>query len=71
MKPKDYYRKSEPDNWKSLVTGNLFPYSEYSNIGVDKLGYKALPKNEYPFTLVYKKTKCGIWLDGLNINPAI
>ena len=49
---------------KSLVTGNVFPYDEYSAIeeekwwpptGDDSKLYLPLPKDEYPYTIVYSR----------------
>lgn len=47
--------KDTPLYWKSLKTGNAFPYYEYSNHGYGgiKDGRKDLPKDEYPYTIVY------------------
>jgi len=59
---KKYKHKVVPDNWKSLVTGNEFPYKQYTTHETQKphgpaAGLKCLPINEYPFTLTFKTLK--------------
>lgn len=43
-------------HYKSLKTGNLYPKEDYANHGwgVPKHGFKDLPADEYPYTLVYQ-----------------
>jgi hypothetical protein len=62
--------RSKPSNWKSLKTGNEFPYDEYCNHGNGTIksgfvdigngrewrSFKDLPKDEYPYTIIYLKT---------------
>lgn len=56
-KAKEYIRLEFPDKWKSLVNGNEYLYSEYSNIDAPKNGYLALPKEGYPYKLLYRKNE--------------
>lgn len=59
---KEYQKREEPINWKSLKTGNLFSYKDYSNIEVSKNGYLILPLDEYPYTITYEETSYGKWI---------
>lgn len=45
--------KGKPLYWKSLVTEKEYLYSEFTNIDKAAHGYFPLPKDEYPYTLVY------------------
>jgi len=47
--------KGKPKHYESTVTGNIYDYTEYTNHGYDivKHGYKDLPKDEYPYLLIY------------------
>lgn len=49
--------KGRPEYFKSLVTGNTFLYEEYANHGYGGLkhGRKDLPKDEYPYTILYNE----------------
>lgn len=57
--------KTKPKTWKSLKTGNEFPYDSYSTIDTPKLWkvgnvekeYLPLPADEYPYTLTYYPEK--------------
>lgn len=66
MKSKDYMPLEEPKYWKSLVTEKTYPYLEYSNIDETKQGYLPLPKDGYPYTLIYEETKYGKWIREMN-----
>ncbi len=57
--------KEKPKYWKSLKTGNLYDYEEYSNHGhggwhsgfvpgEGMITKNDLPKDEYPYTIVYE-----------------
>lgn len=48
--------KRIPRNWRSLKTGNTFPYDEYVNHGYGGIhrGKKDLPKDEYPYTVDFE-----------------
>jgi hypothetical protein len=52
-----------PKYHKSLKTGNLFPHDEYSNHGCGgmKGKWKDLPKDEYPYTIIYEEPKDFWW----------
>lgn len=58
---KEYIRLEFPKVWKSLKTGNEFPYSDYANIDEEKFGKKCLPKDEYHYTIVYEKRPMPEW----------
>ncbi len=47
--------EEKPHHWKSLKTGNEYPYPEYINHGKGGTykGFKDLPQDEYPYSLVY------------------
>ena len=47
--------KGKPKYHKSTVTGNMYDYMEYTNHGYGgvKHGYMDLPKDEYPYLLIY------------------
>jgi hypothetical protein len=50
--------KGMPLFWKSLVSGNEYDYTKYTNHGYGGIKQKKwidLPKEEYPFTVVYSK----------------
>lgn len=51
--------KDKPTHWKSLKTENLYSYTEYINHGYggEKMGYLDLPKEEYPYTLIYQSER--------------
>lgn len=60
----DFTTRSKPSHHKSLVTGNLFDYEKYSAIDEEKWWpkdspdaklYLPLPKDEYPYTVVYSE----------------
>ena len=34
-------------------SGKLYPKKDYSNIEIDRVGVKALPKDDYPYTIKY------------------
>lgn len=62
----DFITRSKPSHHKSLITGNLFEYEKYSAIDVEKWWpkdspdaklYLPLPKDEYPYTVVYSEEK--------------
>lgn len=44
-------------HWKSLITGNTFCVKKYVNHGYGGLhhGFMDLPKEEYPYTLLFEK----------------
>lgn len=44
----------KPTNWKSLKTGNEFPHSRYTTYETDRNGWLALPKDQYPYTLLFE-----------------
>lgn len=65
--------KPKPVMWKSLKNGNEYPYDEYANHGkggvhcalVAGLGMVCrndLPKDEYPFTIVFEEPKLPEWM---------
>lgn len=65
--------KTKPKYWKSLITGNEFPYYEYNNHGyggiyttfihgIGTVSYNDLPKDEYPYTIVYEDPVIPIWM---------
>lgn len=47
--------KGRPRFYKSLITGNTYDYEAYSNHGQggNWRGYQDLPKDEYPYTIIY------------------
>lgn len=49
--------KGRPEYFKSLVTGNTFRYEDYANHGWGgiKRGRMDLPKDEYPYTILYNE----------------
>ncbi len=53
---KECKRLEVPDYWKSLKTGNEFDYYTYCNHGYGgiKKDKMDLPKDEYPYTIIYK-----------------
>ncbi len=65
--------KTTPLSWKSLKTGNVFPFYDYSNHGKGGLhsGFIAgegtitrmdLPKDEYPYTIIYSEPDKPAWM---------
>jgi hypothetical protein len=48
-------RETIPYVWKSLVTGKEYPFHRYTNhgFGGEYRGYKDLPAEGYPYTLIY------------------
>lgn len=63
---------TKPISYKSLKTGNEYPYEEYSNHGkggwhsafVPNLGMVSkndLPKDEYPYTLTYQPEEVKVY----------
>lgn len=57
--------KQKPKYWKSLLTGNEFVYLDYANHGYGgiKEAKKDLPKDEYPYTIVYEEEKDFWWIN--------
>lgn len=53
------YGKGLPKLYKSLVTGNEYDYHTYTNHGHGGVyrGYNDLPKEEYPYTIIYEVNK--------------
>lgn len=53
--------KTKPLAWKSLKTGNEYPYNKYANIDVPKMWkdteFLPLPLDEFPYTLTYEPAK--------------
>jgi len=50
------YKLEEATHWVGR-TGKLYPVKDYvghGKGGVDQWGFKDLPKDEYPFTIIYK-----------------
>ncbi len=49
--------KNKPIFWKSLKTGIEYSYEEYCNHGNGGIhkGYKDLPSNEYPYTIIFEE----------------
>ena len=49
--------KPRPRSFKSMITGNEYDYNEYSNHGQggNYKGYRDLPKDEYPYTVIYNE----------------
>lgn len=48
--------KERPKYWKSIKSGELFLYKDYCNHGCGgiKHGMKDLPKEGYPYTIIYE-----------------
>ncbi len=63
MTTNDQSWQTKPKFWKSLLTKNLFPFYEYANHGKGRLysGYKDLPKDGYPYTIIYEEPKIPLW----------
>lgn len=55
--------KGKPKLWRSLKTGNTFPYEEYVNHGYGGIhrGKKDLPHDEYPYTIDYEEIEEPEW----------
>lgn len=53
---------TEPKCWKSLVTGNEFDYETHANIEEQRGIKKPLPKDEYPYTIIYKEPEKPLWM---------
>ncbi len=49
--------KNKPIFWKSLKTGVEYSYNEYCNHenGGTHKGYKDLPIDEYPYTIIFEE----------------
>lgn len=56
MKTKSLY-------WLSLTTDKQYSYSEYTNHGYggEKHGYKDLPSEGYPYTIIYSPSEIPVW----------
>lgn len=52
---KDFGARGRPKLYKSLITGKTYDYEMYSNHGQggNWRGYQDLPKEEYPYTVIY------------------
>ena len=54
MKHEKHHRQEKPAIYKSEITGSEYSFEDYSNIGGEsKFGFRDLPKNEYPFKIIY------------------
>ena len=56
--------KTKPKSYKSYISGIEYPYNEYHNhgyVGI-KLGFKDLPIDEYPYSIIYEDPIIAIWL---------
>lgn len=55
--------KTKPLYWKSLTTGNEYDYYEYLNHGYGGIhnNRKDLPKDEYPYTIIYAPETKPLW----------
>ena len=51
---KEYNRLEVPSVWKSLLNGNKYNNHGYGGV---KDGKMDLPKEEYPFTIIYVNNK--------------
>lgn len=63
---KDHLPIEEPTHWVSLKTSNAYSYNEYAPVDEPKKGWLPLPKEGYPYTLMYEETKYGKWIRTLN-----
>lgn len=55
--------KTEPKSYKSDITEKEYPYDEYRNHGYGgvKLGFKDLPHDEYPYSIIYEDPIIPMW----------
>lgn len=76
----DFVTHSKPSHHKSLVTGNSFEYEKYSAIDEEKWWplnspdaklYLPLPKDEYPYTVVYTEDKFNFPIKPENLEELI
>ncbi len=51
---KDFEPPEIPSHYLSTVSGKEYVYTDYANIDEPKRGFLPLPKDEYPYTLIYK-----------------
>jgi hypothetical protein len=49
-------KREKPKYWKSLKTDIEYQYSDYSNIEEPKMGFLPLPKDGYPYTIIFEET---------------
>lgn len=56
--------KTKSKTYKSDISGKEYPYNEYSNHGYGgtKIGFKDLPYDEYPYSVIYEDPIIAIWI---------
>lgn len=57
--------KTKPDLWLSLKSGKTYDYYVYANHGHGgiHMGKLDLPKDEYPYTIIYEEYKQPFYMD--------